>query len=187
MKKFLKINILIAIIIVISISTTVFAENITLVVNGETIQTDVSPYIINGRTMIPIRFVTEGLGGKVSYSESGEAFPIKSITITSPEIDGKFDPLGLTLFINKPVALISEGAYRADVAPIIKNNRTMVQLRFIADYFGCTTKWDAKTRTVYINSGSDFEKFYEVYYDEKASSMLNNHLLYNKKNTQVKY
>ena len=44
------------------------ADNpINLVVNGQAVQCDVPPVIINGRTMVPIRTVAEALGCQVSW------------------------------------------------------------------------------------------------------------------------
>jgi len=42
-------------------------NNITIFVNGQKIETDVPPQIINGRTMVPVRFVSEALGADVEW------------------------------------------------------------------------------------------------------------------------
>lgn len=41
----------------------------TLYVNGECIPMDVAPIIIDGRTMVPLRFVAENLGREVGWSD----------------------------------------------------------------------------------------------------------------------
>ena len=46
------------------------ASAITIVVNGQTVTTDVPPQIIDGRVMVPIRFVSEALGATVSWDAS---------------------------------------------------------------------------------------------------------------------
>ena len=50
-------------------------------VNGKTITNDAAPIIRNDRTLIPIRFITESLGGKVDWNGV-----TKEVTLT---IDGK--------------------------------------------------------------------------------------------------
>jgi ribosomal protein S19 len=36
-------------------------------VNGVPCTTDVAPYIKNGRTFVPVRFISESIGAKVEY------------------------------------------------------------------------------------------------------------------------
>lgn len=59
------------VVILISIfSTVAFADNpVTLFINGREIKPDVPPQIINGRTMVPIRWVAEALGADVRWDE----------------------------------------------------------------------------------------------------------------------
>jgi len=44
-------------------------ETIGVQVNGKNISMDTPAQIINGRTMVPVRFVSEALGAKVSWDE----------------------------------------------------------------------------------------------------------------------
>ena len=46
------------------------ASAVTIVVNGRPVTTDVPPQIIDGRVMVPIRFVSEALGATVSWDAS---------------------------------------------------------------------------------------------------------------------
>jgi len=43
---------------------------------------DVPPQIINGRTMVPVRFISEGLGAEVGWEDK-----TKTVTITMDSID----------------------------------------------------------------------------------------------------
>lgn len=49
-------------------------------VNGKEIALDVPPMVINGRTLVPLRFIGEALGSTVVYDA-----PTKSIKITAPD------------------------------------------------------------------------------------------------------
>ncbi len=65
MRKFL---IGLAVGLMLAISALAFAANpIKLIVNGKEIKSDVPPQIINGRTMVPARFLAEALGAKVEW------------------------------------------------------------------------------------------------------------------------
>ncbi len=83
-------------------SVAVFADQtIKLIVNGQVINSDVSPQIIDGRTMIPARALAEALGATVSWDASQNAVIVtsqgqkpatvssgKSIDLTSLEYAG---------------------------------------------------------------------------------------------------
>lgn len=54
-----------------------FYNSIRVRVNGVFIETDVEPCIINGRTMVPARFVAEPLGATVSFNETDNSVDIE--------------------------------------------------------------------------------------------------------------
>lgn len=64
--------IIVGVVLLVGIFTTIaFADNpIKLFVNGQEIKPDVPPQLINGRTMVPIRWVAEALGADVHWSNN---------------------------------------------------------------------------------------------------------------------
>lgn len=58
------------------------------------------------------------------------------------------------LYIGKKEALVNSSAITLDVAPILKENSTYLPLRFITEQLGATLKYDNKTKTVTVYSGS---------------------------------
>jgi phosphatidylserine/phosphatidylglycerophosphate/cardiolipin synthase-like enzyme len=54
------------------------AQPITLIVNGQTVQCDVPPQLINGRTMVPISAVAKALGCQVNWDGNTQAVNIAS-------------------------------------------------------------------------------------------------------------
>ncbi|MDW7670264.1 MAG: stalk domain-containing protein [Bacillota bacterium] len=52
----------------------------TAYVNDRSIQMDVPPTIVNGRTLVPVRFISEVLGFKVKWDEKTQAVIITGIT-----------------------------------------------------------------------------------------------------------
>jgi len=76
--------IVIGVILAVTIFATVaFADNpIKLFVNGQEIKSDVPPQIINGRTMVPVRWVAEALGAEVEWNEES-----RNVLINTPQLD----------------------------------------------------------------------------------------------------
>lgn len=52
--------------------------SIKLIVNGKEIQCDVPPQLINGRVLVPARFVAEPLGAKVEWDDARNAVRVMS-------------------------------------------------------------------------------------------------------------
>ncbi|MDD3393489.1 MAG: stalk domain-containing protein [Anaerotignum sp.] len=93
-----------------------------------------------GRTLVPLRFIGEALGAKVSWDKF-----TRGITV---EKDGK----SIFLRIGKANAVVDGEVRKLDQAPIVdeKTGRTLVPLRFVAKELGCTVLWDGKRRKITI-------------------------------------
>ena len=100
--------------------------------NGRAFYNDVAPVIVDNRTMVPIRVITELLGGTADWNEE-----TKEVTLT---IDGKE--------IKMTVGVVLE---KYGVAPVMINDRTYVPIRFVADELGAETSWDEAAKTVIIS------------------------------------
>ena len=62
-------RILLVFIFIMSISSSVLASNqdIKITINGEVLQTDVSPKIVKNRTMVPMRAIFEAIDAEVHW------------------------------------------------------------------------------------------------------------------------
>ena len=100
-------------------------------VDNEAVIYDTAPVIRNDRTLVPIRIVTETLGGKVDWNGV-----TKEVTL---HIDGK----EIKMTVGKTLE-------KYGVAPVIIDGRTFVPVRFVADELGATVAWDNATMTVTI-------------------------------------
>lgn len=115
------------------------SSTINVTVNGKLVQLDQKPIIDqNNRTLVPIRFISEELGAKVDWNDATQ-----QVTITKGS-------KVIELTIGKTTAKINGTTYQLDTKPIVKNGRTLVPVRFIAEALGTEVKWDANTRTVAI-------------------------------------
>lgn len=122
-------------------------EPIKIFVNKGIISSDQAPIIKNSRVLVPLRVIAENLGAQVSY-DSGE----KRVNINKDEIS-------MTLVIGDDTIWYSDkeksGPVAIDVPAFIKNGRTMVPLRAMAELFDMNVKWDGKKRAVYIDNNTE--------------------------------
>lgn len=159
--------------LVISIPSLVLANSdIRLWMKGEIIKSDVAPYISEDRTMVPVRVISENLGKVVTWNNDDKKVTIKD------EKGNEF-----SLVINeKFMEDISSNVYRKielDAPAVIKDDRTFVPIRAIAEAFGEKVHWDNDKRVVVIGDSYDSKKIknYEI---EKTEDPLGLDYLYKK-------
>lgn len=101
---------------------------VEVVLDGKLIDfPDQQPVILQpGRTMIPIRAVSESLGCELGWSKN----PLYAVIRRGTDI--------MYLYPEKTVYQFNGRYYTMDIAPTVRNNRTLVPLRFIAERFGYT-------------------------------------------------
>lgn len=106
---------------------------------GETKIADVAPYVKDGRTYTPVRYVAEAVGvDAVDYDAA-----TKTVTLTKGEDV-------VTLVIGSNIITVNGEAAQMDVAPEVTNGRTMLPARFVAEAFGAQVGYDPLTKTVAI-------------------------------------
>ncbi len=137
------------------------APDISIKVNGQIVGSDVSPYIDNGRTMVPIRVCTQALGCQVAYESS-----TKKITINGGEHS-------IILYVGKKTASLNGKSITLDVAPVIKDGRTMVPLRFIGESLGATVNWISASRMVTIEGAASGEATLAADFEQNVLTEIN--------------
>ena len=102
----------------------------------------VVPFTENGRTLIPLRFVSEAFGGMVEWEEETQ-------TITIEVIDQK-------IFFQIDNYKMYKGTVGVDLeaAPKIYNNRTLVPLRALAEALGKNVSFEENGGWIIITDGS---------------------------------
>lgn len=113
---------------------------ITVNVNGNKLDFDVPPQIINDRTMVPLRKIFEALGAEVTWDD-------KTNTST-----GKKGTTTVILTVDSTSATVNGELKTLDVPATLVDGRTLVPARFISESLGCQVDWDAESRTVVITS-----------------------------------
>lgn len=109
-----------------------------LVINGQEVIPDVPSVIIDGRTLVPIRIISETIGSTVDWD--GETGTV--------DVRRESDHIRLTIGVQAAEA--NGKTILLDVPPRIIGDRTLVPLRFIAEAFGMKVDWDGDTRTVSV-------------------------------------
>ena len=109
-------------------------------INGETKFWDAAPYIKNGRTMVPIRYLAEAIGFDVDWDFSDPNNQL--VLIYKPN---NHQVPYILFVIGQPIAMYNGQLIALDVAPEILNDRTMVPLRFVVETMGYTVNWQPPT------------------------------------------
>ncbi|WP_277250965.1 stalk domain-containing protein [Peptoniphilus vaginalis] len=137
-----------------------------IIVNDHIVYSDVYPYIKNSRTYVPIRFIAEELGYDVKWDG-----PNKKVTMTS---DGT--TVELTIGSNK--MMVNGKAVLLDAPAEIRDDRTFVPLRAIAEAFGEKVDYSSDYKAVYIGDNPKYNAFYKVvYYYEKKDTVISEYTI----------
>lgn len=113
-------------------------------VNGVDKMMDVAPMIIDGRTLLPVRYIADPLGAAVGWNGG-----MQKATVT---LGGTF----LELWIDNPTARVNGvdkliDTNNNEVTPVIvPPGRTMLPLRFIAEAMGCEVNYDGPTQSIEV-------------------------------------
>lgn len=122
------------------------ASDITVLINGVKLETEVAPKIVEGRTMLPMRAIFEELGATVTWMQEDKIiFATKGECLIVMQIDNNMMSVRKSGDENnKSVTL--------DVAPFIESDRTLVPVRAVAEALQAKVNWDNDTRTVIIET-----------------------------------
>ena len=117
----------------------VFAQGINIVINNNKVETPDAPYIKEERTLVPLRLISENLGIGVDWDNTNRQVVLKK---SSGDI---------LLPIQKDYYLVNGQRVPTEISGEIKNDRTFVPVRLIAELFDRNVGWDNNTKTVLIN------------------------------------
>ena len=122
-----------------------FGPPIRLVINnrtahvGDTAHTlDAAPFMVDGRTMVPFRFIGEALGAEVGWDPATRTVSYV-LGGTSIEI-----PIGSTTI------RVNGEAQRVEVPASLVGGTTFVPVRIVSEQLGARVNWNPTTRQVTI-------------------------------------
>lgn len=108
-----------------------------VVINGQTLTVE-KPYEANGTTLVPLRVITVAFGSKLSWDSKTQTIGLS------------YAGHGIILKIGSLEATKDEEKVLLNVAPQIKNDTTMVPIRFISENFGGKVHYDPATKEIVI-------------------------------------
>lgn len=104
----------------------------------------VMPFIDNGRTMVPIRFISENLGAKVDWNQEQ-----KKATITG-------EGIVIELVLGENQITVNGEKKDLDAPATLSGGRTFVPLRVISEALGKSIHWDEKGLIVISDAENEF-------------------------------
>lgn len=107
--------------------------------DGQSLTLDAAPFIRGGRTLLPIRFVSEAMGFKVGWDPRARTVSISG------------NGTQIQLVIGSKTARVSGRPVRLEVAPVIVAGLTFVPVLFVGENLGAHVGWDPRTRTVTVD------------------------------------
>lgn len=107
-------------------------------INGIRKDLDVPPFIENGRTLVPFRFIGEALGASVNWiaEEKKAIYELNEVKVE--------------IIIGNKTAYVNGKPITLEVPPKISNGRTFVPLRFVSEALGASVIWEAETKRIII-------------------------------------
>ncbi|WP_353095121.1 copper amine oxidase N-terminal domain-containing protein [Tissierella praeacuta] len=124
--------------IIFDIPATAESNSIKVFVNGKALDDDVVLVVENGRTLIPIKFISEELGFDAKYIEE------------SGRVNIKKDDRNIEITIDSDKAKVNNKEVELDVKPFTKENMIFVPLRFISESLGEEVIWDEKNKIALV-------------------------------------
>ena len=103
---------------------------------------DAPPYIMPGAnlTMVPVRVISKSLGATVDWEPS-----TKTVTVKKAD-------MRIVMKVGQRTAQAGGKQVALEAPPELKNNRTMVPLRFISEHLGLLVGWEADTRQIFLTT-----------------------------------
>ncbi len=115
------------------------AYGASIKINDKLVEGEAEPVIVEGRTLVPVRAIFEGLDASVEWDAETK-------TVTGTNGDTK-----VVMAVGENVITINGEDVEMDSAAMIIDGRTYAPARYVAEAFGYDVSWDAEAKEVIIN------------------------------------
>lgn len=130
---------------------TASADEITVEVNGKKITSDVPAMVLNDRTVVPVRAISEALNCDIEWDGDTKGVNIyRENTLYMMWLEKP------TAFKLSPAAI--EDWYDMDMPPVVINDRTLLPLRALGELLGASVSWDQETLTASVALNTDLSE-----------------------------
>ena len=117
-------------------------KGVLVFLDGLQIVFDVQPALEKGRVLVPFRALFEALQAQVNWENTTKTVSVRK---------GNYN---LKLTVNQQEALLNGETHTLEVPPLLLDNRVLVPLRFIGEFFGeLQVNWDDVEKKVYLETG----------------------------------
>ena len=122
---------------------------VSIVLDGQLLESDIPAFIMDSRTLVPVRIISEHMGASVTWKADTRQVLIENSSTS------------ITLTIGSPLAVVNGQTVElydgvpATMAAVGSLTRTMVPLRFLSEQMGATVEFDGETSTVIITSPAE--------------------------------
>ena len=133
-------------IIILSIISSVncYASGVSVIIDGQFVESDTQPIVLNNRTLVPMRSIFEELGCSVEWiPETQTVIATKNSKIMALQI-------GKSRIIMADIETDITEVKEMDVSPFIHDDRTFVPIRVISESFGYAVEWNGEESVITI-------------------------------------
>ncbi|MGN0967636.1 MAG: N-acetylmuramoyl-L-alanine amidase [Oscillospiraceae bacterium] len=138
---------------------------VRLTLNGAVLDSDVPAFVRGGRTMVPVRLITERMGATVQWFSDTNQVAISlndsTVTLKIGSSQALVNGEEVTLYDGVP----------AMVAKYQGIERTMVPLRFVSEQLGAQVGWAQDSYTAVISTGQAGYRVTDINADSNAQSV----------------
>jgi hypothetical protein len=110
-----------------------------IIVNGRPVDGDVAPVFVGDKIMVPIRFITEYMGGEADWQPAERRVVLKT---------GKKEEIRMV--IGSTQAYYQGEGRALSQAPVLLDGRTLLPLREVSRLFGVQVNYNENSRVVFI-------------------------------------
>ncbi|MGQ9513136.1 N-acetylmuramoyl-L-alanine amidase [Thermodesulfitimonas sp.] len=108
---------------------------------GQAKAMDAAPFIADGRTYVPVRYLALALG----VPEAGISWDGNTASVTLNR-----NGVTLRLTVGENILQVNGQEKKIDAVPVLKDGRTYLPVRCIVEAFGFTVNWDESARAVSV-------------------------------------
>lgn len=119
-------------------------DQVKVVFENQIVSFDAQPEIVKGRTMVPVRALSEIMGFEVGFDDSE-----RTIELTKGDVRIGLQ-IGNHMITAENAATNGQEQQEMEAAPYIKAGRTYVPVRFFSEAFGADVEWEQKAGTVIL-------------------------------------
>lgn len=130
-------------------------EQIKIFIDGEQLMTEDTPFLSNGRTLVPFRAIFEKLGFEVRWESEAKQINAerrkdkKRIRCNIQTIENRMIVM-LDDYVTESNNFVNDTSF--EVPPQIVNGKTYIPLRAVSEALGCDVDWNGNTKTITITA-----------------------------------